>query len=221
MRVLDVANYLKRESESLKTKNPSLSQYYKRVSKELSNSSQISVNYRSGKLLEEIMWPIHAKASAYFRTDAVGIKLPFPVLWLEIDAGKGGLKGMLLRQLKESMILGIAFENKPDPKDNWNIYKCEFLITVGTVSGRVRDEIEDSFPNRPELKNILDMYSTETIVPLPLGAYDSIQEIQGILSAMEFHFWSLCLFLNALKLPNFELCPTGANQYEILSKGYH
>lgn len=219
MKAHDAAKYLMREAESLRVKNLSLSKYFEELSKELSHVPQIIIGQRSGKLLEEIMWPDHAKASACFRTDATGVKLPFPALWLEIDAVQGIVKGMLVKQLKDNLILGIAFESGAE--DIWNVYRCEFLITPGTISGRVRGDIEGIFPDRPELRHILEIYSLESIVPLPLSEYDSIEEIQGIFSAMEFHFWSLCLFLNALKLPDYELSFLKPSQYEFHKKNYH
>lgn len=168
--------YLRNESEKFKGKP--ISNYFGDLANELSSVPAILVGERSGKLLEEIKWTDHAKASGYFRTDSVGVRLPFPSCWIEIETGNG-LRGSLLRQLRENIIIGIALKKDPDQKGKWRIYNCEFLITVGTISGRVQEAIERLYPGRLEVEHILGIYRMESIIPLPLNPESSIEEIQS------------------------------------------
>lgn len=216
MNRLKAANYLQAESQKLKNENPSLAKYFADLSDELSRAPGIIVSTKSGKLLEEIQWQDHARASGYFRTDTVGVKLPFPSCWIEIETGDGISRGSLLRQSRENMIIGVALKSDHNQSNGWKVFNCEFLITVGTIAERIKDEIEKLFPARPEVKNMLDLYGMETIVPLPMNPKSSVEEIQSTVAGMEFHFWSLYLVLCALKIPAYKLIPVQENEYQIV-----
>lgn len=209
----NAVEYLRNESERFKGKP--ISKYFGDLAYELSSVPAIFVGDRSGKLFEEINWKDHAKASGYFRTDTVGVKLPFPSCWIEVKTVDGVSRGALVRQLRENMITGIALESDFG-QGNWRVYNCEFLITVGTIAGRVQKEIETLFPERPEVKQMSDIYRMEAIVPLPLNPESSIEEIQSTLTGMEYNFWSLYLVLCSLKIPAYRLNPIQGNEYEIV-----
>lgn len=209
-------DYLQAESAKLKTDNLSLSKYFATLGHELSRAPGIIVNPKAGKLLEEIQWKDHAKASGYFRTDSVGVKLPFPSCWIEINTGNGVLRGSLLKQLRENMIIGIALKKEQDYGNQWKVFSCEFLITVGTIAKRIKDQAEKLFPGRPEVKQMLGLYATEAIIPLPLNPKSTVEEIQSTVAGMEPYFWSLYLVLCALKIPAYKLTPTQDNEYQII-----
>lgn len=211
----NAVEYLRNESEKFKGK--SISKYFGDLANELSSVPAILVGERSGKLFEEINWKDHARASGYFRTDSLGVKLPFPSCWIEIETADCISKGSLVRQLRENMMIGIAMESVlSDQGNKWRVYNCEFLITVRTIAGRVQKEIETLFPERPEVKQMSEIYRMEAIVPLPLNPESSIEEIQSTITGMEYHFWSLYLVLCALKIPAYKLFPVKGSEYEII-----
>jgi len=187
----------------------SVAVYFTGLAEDLKTVPRIRVGKESGRLMEEIQWKNHAPAQAMFRTDAIGVKLPFPKCWIEFELDDGSVLAMLLRHPASGMIVGVAFEKDPPPRESWMIHRCEFLVIIESIVDRKREEIRSLFRSMAE--EMMDSYGNQAVLPLPIEKGLSDDAVQETCSSMELHLWALYLFLAAVRLPEFSLVRTGGN----------